>query len=84
MTFDKKKYDQQFTKDNYDRIPLNVKKGEKAKIAEHAKEKGYSSITEYIKELIRRDMNENNNDISHVNIGNINNNSSGIIINNNK
>lgn len=84
MTFDKKKYDQQFTKENYDRIPLNVKKGEKAKIAEYAKEKGYNSITEYIKELIRRDMNENNNDISHVNIGNINNNSGGIIINNNK
>lgn len=71
MKFDKKKYDQQFTKDNYDRIPLNVKKGEKAKIAEYAKQKGYNSITEYIKELIRRDMNENEK--SNVNIENIDN-----------
>lgn len=71
MTFNKKKYDQQFTKDNYDRIPLNVKKGEKAKIAEYAKQKGYNSITEYIKELIRRDMNENKK--SDVNIENIDN-----------
>lgn len=77
MTFDKRKYDQQFTKDNYDRIPLNVKKGEKAKIAEYAKSKGFSSITEYIKELIRRDMNES--DKSDVNIGAINNNSGGTI-----
>ena len=30
MTFDKRKYDQQFQKDNYDRIALNVKKGDKA------------------------------------------------------
>lgn len=77
MTFDKKKYDQQFTKENYDRIPLNVKKGEKAKIAEFAKKKGYNSITEYIKELIRRDMNENEK--SNVNIGKINNNEGGTI-----
>lgn len=77
MTFDKKKYDQQFTKENYDRIPLNVKKGEKAKIAEFAKKKGYNSITEYIKELIRRDMNENEK--SNVNIGKINNKEGGTI-----
>lgn len=61
MTFNKSKYDQQFTKDNYDRIPLNVKKGERAKIAEYAKSKGFNSTTEYIKDLIRRDMNEYGN-----------------------
>lgn len=77
MTFDKKKYDQQFTRDNYDRIPLNVKKGDKAKILDHAKKKGYNSITEYIKELIRRDMNENEK--SDVSIGTINNNTGGTI-----
>ncbi len=71
MTFDKKKYDQQFTKENYDRIPLNVKKGEKAKIADFAKKKGYNSITEYIKELIRRDMNEIEK--ADINIENIDN-----------
>ncbi len=61
MTFNKRKYDQQFTKDNYDRIPLNVKKGERAKIAEYAKSKGFNSTTEYIKDLIKRDMNEYGN-----------------------
>lgn len=61
MTFNKSKYDQQFTKDNYDRIPLNVKKGERAKIAEYAKSKGFNSTTEYIKDLIRHDMNEYGN-----------------------
>ena len=29
MAFDKKKYDHSFAKDNYDRIALNVKKGDK-------------------------------------------------------
>lgn len=78
MTFDKKKYDQEFTKKNYDRIPLNVKKGDKAKIAEHAKQKGFDSITEYIKELIRRDMNEENGK-SKVNVGKIENQDGGTI-----
>lgn len=60
MTFDKRKYDQEFVKKNYDRISLNVKKGDRAKIAEHAKQKGFDSLTEYIIELIKRDMNEEN------------------------
>lgn len=68
MTFDKKKYDQKFAKENYDRIPLNVKKGEKAIIAEHAKKKGFSSITDYIKNLIYKDINESSNSI---NVGDI-------------
>lgn len=77
MTFDKKKYDQDFIKKNYDRIALNVKKGDRAKIAEHAKIKGYDSITEYIKELIRRDMNESER--SKVNVEKIENQDGGTI-----
>ncbi len=68
MTFDKKKYDQKYVKNNYDRIPLNVKKGEKEKIAQHAKNKGFDSITEYIKDLIYKDMNSKN---SNIKVGNI-------------
>ena len=56
MAFDKKKYDQSFAKDNYDRIALNVKKGDKELIANRAKKVGYDSITEYIKHLIYDDM----------------------------
>ena len=52
MAFDKKKYDQSFAKDNYDRIALNVKKGDKELIANRAKEVGYDSI----KHLIYDDM----------------------------
>ena len=63
MTFNKKKYDQEFAKENYDRIALNVKKGDKAKIAGYAKLKGYNSITEYIKELIYTDMNKSDKNI---------------------
>lgn len=68
MTFDKKKYDQAFAKDNYDRIALNVKKGDKAIIAEHAKKQGFDSITNYIKNLIYNDMSGHTKNIQ---VGNI-------------
>lgn len=58
--FDKKKYDQQFAKEKYDRIALNVAKGEKDKIAKYAELKGFDSLTDYIKFLIYKDMNEGN------------------------
>ena len=66
MVFDKKKYDQNFQKDNYDRIALNVKKGEKAIIAEYAKAHGFVSITDYIKYVIYKDMNENQKSGVHI------------------
>ncbi len=56
MTFDKKKYDNKYQKDNYDRIALNVKKGYKEVIRQHAQQKGYETITEYINALINADM----------------------------
>lgn len=57
MTFKKVEYDNKYQKENYDRIALNVNKGEKEKIKEYAKSKGYNGITEYIKSLIKQDMN---------------------------
>lgn len=56
MSFNKAKYDNQFQKDNYDRISLNVKKGERDKITNHAIKKGYESLNQYIRELIYKDM----------------------------
>lgn len=76
MVFDKKKYDQQFQKDNYDRIALNVKKGEKALIAEYARRQGFASITDYIKYVIYKDMNV---DTSNIHIETINQNGDGTI-----
>lgn len=78
MVFDKKKYDQKFAKENYDRIALNVKKGDKALIAEYAKTVGYDSITEYIKHLIYADMQNNK---THISIGEINQSGEGNSIN---
>lgn len=56
MKFDKIKYDNDYAKNNYDRIILNVPKGEKNKIKEHAKIRGYEDMTKYIKSLIYQDM----------------------------
>lgn len=70
MTFNKKKYDQKYAKDNYDRIPINVKKGEREIIFNRAKEKGFKSTTEYIKDLIKNDI--NNPDINKINQPDIN------------
>lgn len=77
MTFDKKRYDQKFQKDNYDRIALNVKKGDKAIILEHAKKQGFDSITDYIKHVIYMDMSEHGN--SNIKINTINNEDGGTI-----
>lgn len=41
---------------NYDRIGLALPKGQKTLIESRAKEKGYKSITEYIKALIDQDL----------------------------
>lgn len=74
--FEKKKYDQEFVRNNYDRLNIQVKKGMKAKIDEHRKAKGYNSLNEYVNDLIRRDMNEGGNkgisvgDISQNGVGN--------------
>lgn len=68
MTFEKKKYDQKYVKDNYSRIPLNVKKEEKELIIKRAKEKGFPDVTKYIKDLIDKDLNNKKN----VNIKNVN------------
>lgn len=61
MTFDKKKYDQEYVKAKYDRIPLNLPKGYKEKILKRAAVKNIKTATEYIKDLIDKDMQEENN-----------------------
>lgn len=77
MVFDKRKYDQKFQKDNYDRIALNVKKGDKAIIAEFAKNNGFESITDYIKHVVYMDMEKRKD--TKIHIENINQNGKGTI-----
>lgn len=67
MAFDKKKYDQDYAKTKYDRIPINVKKGDREIILNHAKKRGFDNVTEYVKHLIYSDMNGNKN----ISVGNI-------------
>lgn len=62
------KYKNDFQKEKYDRIIVNVEKGEKQIIEEHRRKKGYKSLNNYIKDLIRKDMNESPSNIS---VGNI-------------
>jgi len=45
----------EYIKNNYDRLSLVIPKGEKEKIIEIAKKKGYKNITDYIRELIKKD-----------------------------
>lgn len=59
MSFNKTTYDNNYQRENYDRIALNVKKGEKEKIKKYAEIKGYDTITEYIKAILYEDMKKN-------------------------
>ncbi len=54
--FNQSKYINDFIKETYDTIKVQVPKGQKEIIKEHAKNKGYKSVNEYIKTLIQRDI----------------------------
>lgn len=45
-----------YIKANYDRIAFVIPKGQKAIIEERAKTTGFSSVNDYIKSLINRDL----------------------------
>ena len=57
--FNATKYKNNFTKENYDRLNIQVPKGRKAIIEAHWKSKGYKSLNNYLNTLIDRDMEEN-------------------------
>lgn len=75
--FNEVKYKNDFAKEKYDRIIVNVKKGQRNQIDEYRKAKGYASLNSYINELIRKDMNENGS--GNVHISTINNEDGGTI-----
>lgn len=45
-----------YNKNNYDRLAVVLKKGEKEKVEKHYKSKGFSSFNAYITDLIYNDM----------------------------
>lgn len=64
--FNATKYKNDFQKEKYDRIIVNVSKGKKTEIEEYRRKKGYKSLNEYITELIRRDMYENSGNSAKI------------------
>lgn len=62
--FNKAKYDNNYQKMNYDRIVVQVKKGEKEKYKEQAEEKGYKSLNMYIITLMENDKEMTTNNIN--------------------
>lgn len=48
----------EWQKEKLDRIAFTVPKGERAKIKEIAKRKGYSSTNAYLYDLVKKDMQE--------------------------
>ncbi len=54
--FNQSKYVNEFAKQNYDRLNIQVPKGQKAVIEAHWKAKGYKSLNAYVNDLITRDM----------------------------
>lgn len=61
-SFNKADYDNNYIKNNYDRINLLFKKGTKDKLNKHIKEYGYKSVSSFvndaINEKIARDLGE--------------------------
>lgn len=54
--FNQSEYINNFIKEKYDTIKVQVKKGERDTIKKYASKNGYKSVNAYINELIRRDM----------------------------
>ena len=52
-TFNATKYKNAFQKERYDRIIVNVPKGQKQIIDEHAKKQGYKSLNSFIVDAIK-------------------------------
>lgn len=54
--FNQSKYINDFIKETYDTIKVQVPKGKREIIKTHANQKGYKSVNAYINDLINRDM----------------------------
>lgn len=54
--FDATKYKNDFQKEKYDRIIVNVPKGQKKLIDEYAKSQGYKSINSFVVDAINEKM----------------------------
>lgn len=58
MPYEKVKYNNEYNKQAYDRLNIQVPKGQKEIIKKHSESKGYSSLNAYVNDLITKDMTE--------------------------
>ena len=70
--FNSNKYKQEFAKKTYDRIPLDIPKGQKSIIAQYAKNHGYKSLNNFIWQCITDAMDENKTNTKNITVGEIN------------
>lgn len=54
MAFNVNEYQTEYRKENYERVAFDVKKGDRKRLKEYAKQQG-KSINQYIKDLINQD-----------------------------
>ena len=54
--FDQKKYIQEYCKEKYHRVPLDLKKEDYDQMQKRAKEKGFEKVNAYLKDLIKKDI----------------------------
>lgn len=70
MVYEKVKYNNQYNKEHYARLSVQIPINERESIEIHWKSKGYKSFNSYINELIQNDIKNSKN----VNMGTISNN----------
>ena len=58
MPYDKVKYNNEFNRQAYDRLNIQVPKGHKTIIEAHWKAQGYKSLNSYVNALIDADMSQ--------------------------
>ena len=67
MAFEKVKYNNQYNKEHYARLNIQVPLAKKNEIENHWKSKGYKSLNAYVNDLIDKDMSNN----PSISIGNV-------------
>ena len=58
MAFEQYKYQNEYNKEHYARLSVQVAKEDKNMLEHHWKRKGYKSFNAYVNDLIRKDMQE--------------------------
>lgn len=78
MAFEQIKYQNKYIKEHYARLSVQVPLEDRVIIDNHWKRRGYKSFNAYVNDLIRRDM---NNDDKNISVGDISQNGNDNTIN---